>query len=195
MTTKKNWKLKLALAAAMALAAGCHDAPKNAAYEEPSSDSSENNRLLIRMALEENVYTGVANERSVYPKDFRPATAELNPLGARRVDMLIDACRGARGNIHVLRGDEIEEVYVDRVKTVAAALADAGIDPAKVVVVQADHPNNRGVSSDPAWMNFDKFLSEYSPRNPEIGQVSESDSKTPGAGTTGTPGTPQPKGK
>jgi hypothetical protein len=158
---KTKTKLIFGCLASLALA-GCHDAPKSAAYHEPSVDSVDNNRTLIRMALEENVYNGVASERAIYPKDFRPGTAELNALGSRRVDMLIDASRGARGEITILRGDERDDVYADRIAAVQHALSDAGVRD--VTVARADHVGGAGVSSDRAILTYTKLMSEYAPK-------------------------------
>ena len=181
----KKTKLTVLLASLAFAAGGCHDAPKSPAYYEPSPDAVENNRLLVRMALEENVYSAVATDRTVYPKDFRPGTAELNPLGIRRVDMLLDASRGARGEIAVLRGDERDDVYVDRVSTVRQALLDAGIQ--SVTVAGADHTGASGVSSDRAVLTYTKLMSEYAPKATNTGGSSSSSSSNSSNSTTNNP--------
>jgi hypothetical protein len=168
---KRSLLLGLASLTPLALAA-CHHAPTSAAYYEPSADSTESNRLLIRMALEENVYNGVVTERAVYAKDFRPGTAELNPLGRRRVDTLIDASRTARGEIAVLRGDERDDVYADRIIAVRHALNEAGIKD--VTVGRADDVGGAGVSSDRAVLTYTKLMSEYAPKATNTGGSSSS---------------------
>jgi hypothetical protein len=169
-------QIRLILCLASLTFAGCHDGPKTPAYYDPTPDSAENNRLLIRMALEENVYNGVANERAIYPKDFRPGTAELNPLGNRHVDILIDSSRGARGEITILRGDERDDVYADRIAAVQHALTDAGIKD--VTVARGDHVGAAGVSSDRAVLTYTKFMSEYAPKATNTGGGSSSSSDT-----------------
>jgi hypothetical protein len=181
--------LKRSLCVLSLALAGCHSAPTTPAYYEPSPDSMENNQLLIRMALEENVYGGVVADRAVYAKDFRPGTAELSPLGSRRVDMLIDGSRGARGEIAVLRGEERDEVYADRIATVRQALLDAGVKD--VTVAGADHVGAAGVSSDRAILTYAKLMSEYAPKATNTSGSSSSSSSSSNTSTTNNPSAPK----
>ena len=178
-------KAKLAIATlGLIVAAGCHEPAVNRSYETNSPDSIEDNRLLIRIAAEENVYNGVAAERTVYAKDFRPGTAELNALGIRRVDMLVDASRGVHGGqIAVLRGDESGELYSQRIAAVRQAIADAGVNASDITVAKADHSGGGGISSDRAVITYSKYMFEYAPKV-------QSNS---GGGTSGS-GSSQPNG-
>ena len=164
----KNAKLAIATLG-LIVVSGCHEPVVNRSYENPSPDAIEDNRLLIRIAAEENVYNGVAAERTVYPKDFRPGSAELNALGIRRVDMLVDASRGLHGGsgggqIAVLRGDESAALYADRVAAVRQAIADAGVNAGDITVAQADHPGGGSIPSDRAVITYSKFMFEYAPK-------------------------------
>jgi hypothetical protein len=182
----------IVLIATFALAgAGCHSGHVNRSYENPSADSTDSNRLLIRMAMEENVYNAVANERTIYPKDFRAGTAELNPLGSRRIDMLIDASQGTRGYISVIRGDELAEVYSDRVATVRQALADAGVSTTDVKVIKADHVGGAGIPSDRAVLSYVKLMADYIPQGTTVTTSSPNSS----GGTTSATFNNSSKGK
>src|SRR5438105_4331937 len=103
-----------AVFALMLLAGGCASHHKEVQVDQ-SADSVSQNHQLVRMAFAENVYNGVVAERAVYPKDFTPGTADLNDLGAHRVDLLIDASRHASGRIIILRGEADDELYTARV--------------------------------------------------------------------------------
>src|SRR4051812_37122623 len=92
-------------AAALACLVGCSSSPK---VEQPTeeADKAAYNRVLVRAALAENVYNGVATEKSLYPKDFDEGTAKLSELGQSRVRMLIDTSRHASGRVVIVRGEE-----------------------------------------------------------------------------------------
>jgi hypothetical protein len=159
MTTTR-FLLAAALAiASVALGCGSSSGPKQPRVEAQEADMAANNRLLVRMALAENVYNGLAAERAVYPKDFRGGTAMLNELGSRRVEMLIDACSGASGRVTVVRGEEPDDVYDARVATVRKHLADAGLSLEKVAVVKGGAVGGGGFSSDRATLTYYKMIS------------------------------------
>src|SRR5207244_2146585 len=103
-----------------------------------------NNQLMVRMALAENVYNGMASEQAVYPKDFEAGSASLNELGTRRVEALIHVCRGGWGNIAVIRGDEPDVLYDARIAAVQQQFADSGIDMSRVSIAKADHVSGKG---------------------------------------------------
>jgi type IV pilus biogenesis protein CpaD/CtpE len=160
-TTMKNAKTKTVLMLAAALAAGCSSSKP--AQVDQTSDQVEHNRLLVRMALTENVYNGTAADRAVYPKDFDFGSATLNPLGQQRVEMLIHAYRGATGRIVVLQGDEPDAVHAERIATVRQQFADAGFDKEKVNISKGGHLG-AGSSSERAIISFDRLMSEYRPK-------------------------------
>src|SRR4051812_26814020 len=136
MTTKRMWS---AMVIAVALGAGCGSQPKaqTRTVDEPA-DLAEQNRMLVRMALAENVHNAVTTERTVYPKDFEPGTARLSELGSERVEKLVYACSGAgvHGRVVVVKGDADDELYDARVAAVRDGLADAGVDLKDVIVAK-----------------------------------------------------------
>src|SRR5206468_6150325 len=126
MTRKRM--MTIAVAAGLMLAGeACRSrpAPRD---EEQSSDLIQHNRLLINLALAENVHNGVAEERAVYPHDFRAGTATLADLGVRRIAILAHALRDGTSRITVVRGEESDALYDKRVAVVREQLADAGLN-------------------------------------------------------------------
>ena len=161
MTKRAIHGCAMAIAATGILSAdlGCN--AKKQPRVEGTGTSGRENQLLVRMALAENVYNGIAAERAVYPKDFYSGTSRLNELGLRRVGALVDACRDASGRITILRGDESEPLYDARIAAVRQQFADAGLDLERVTVAAGQHVGAPGVSSGQAIMMFDKMMSEY----------------------------------
>jgi hypothetical protein len=152
-------------ALAAAAAAGCaSSAPDKTAQVDQSADEREQNRLLVRLALAENVYNGVATERVMYPKDFDPGTAKLNELGTRRVEALAYACRGGSSRVAVVRGDEPDELYEARLAAVRDELALAGLDAKEINVSQDGQVSGETASTERALLTFDKMMSRYAPQ-------------------------------
>jgi len=157
-----------AAAAVLVAALGC----KSTTKPEPTPPGEmENNQLMLRMMMAENVYNGMASERAVYPKDFNPDTATLTELGKQRVATLLESCKGAKGRVSIIRGDELEDVYTARVAAVRQRFADAGYALQNVTVAKADHVGGGGISSEQAILIFERMLTDYAP--------------TPVGGTTG----------
>lgn len=128
-----------------------------------SADESAQNRLLVRMALAENVYNHVAVERTMYPRDFKPGTATLNALGESRVGMIIDSSRDARGNVSIVRGEEPDDVYQARVDAIRLELKDAGINLDHLTVA-GGIANGPAVSSPRAIITYDRMMTDYQPK-------------------------------
>src|SRR5436190_21089771 len=130
-----------AAAAVLVAALGC----KSTKPEPTKADEMENNQLMLRNALAENVYNGMAAERAIYPKDFNPDTATLTELGKQRVATLLESCKGAKGRVSIIRGDELEDVYTARVAAVRQRFTDAGYTLQNVTVAKADHVGGGGI--------------------------------------------------
>jgi hypothetical protein len=159
----KTRLILLTISGAILGVCGCNSHPANQPADPESMDTSANNRLMIKMAISENIYNGIAAERTVYPKDFVASGASLNELGMRRVETLAEVWRdGASGEISILRGDASDQLYDARLAAVRQQLADAGIDPARVSVTKADHVNTPGDSSDKAVLIYNRMMSDYS---------------------------------
>ena len=164
MTTKNAAQRWALLAMAMlAIAGGCRSSGERTTQVDERPDASENNRLLVRMALAENVYNGIATERAVYPRDFDHGSATLNELGTSRVEMLEEAYRDGSGRITVLRGDASDDLHAARVATVRQHFADAGLDPQRVHVVRGEHSEVEGDFSDRALLSYDRMMQRYAP--------------------------------
>ncbi|MEO6434645.1 MAG: hypothetical protein ABIP55_02640, partial [Tepidisphaeraceae bacterium] len=161
---KKNAKSKIwvwatAATLAAAMGAGCKSIDTRESQVKESSDAIDHNRLLVRLAMAENVYNGIAAERAVYPKDFDPGCATLNRLGTRRVETIVDASRDSTGRVVVVRGDAPDALYAARVAAVREELADAGLNPEEVPVATDTPVGGGGVSSDRALLTYSRMLS------------------------------------
>ena len=187
--TMSNQVRVLAVAAAtamLAVGAGC-SSKKKQAPAEPMTEG-EHNRQLVNMALQENIYNGIASERAVYPKDFNTGTANLNTLGRKRVDALLHASRGAKGKITIIRGDETDEIYTARVGTVRQEFASNGVNVEQINVVKGDHVEGGGISSGQAILIFDRMLQSYTAQQQAGGPAANASNMGPtGAGTNVTP--------
>jgi hypothetical protein len=161
MKTKKAEMWVLMTAAAMAVGMGCSSNKDKHAKVDESADTSAQNHGLIRMALAENIYNGIATERTVYSKDFDPGHTDLNELGMRRVETLISAARGGSGQIVVLQGDAPEPLYTARVASVRRQLADAGINLKDVTAVKGTLVDGETTASGRTLLAFDKMISTY----------------------------------
>jgi hypothetical protein len=145
----------LVLAALAASVSGC----KSTTNVDASADQSEHNRMLVRMAMAENVYNGVAAEGAVYSKDFDYGSATLNTLGERRVATLIHAYRGGGGKVVVLQGEESDETYAKRIDAVRKQFADAGFNNGQVEIGRGTLTG--GSSSERGIVSFDRMMSSY----------------------------------
>jgi hypothetical protein len=181
----KQWWALAAAAALMAGAAGCSSHPKKEAQVSESADLSEDNQLLIRMAFAENVYNGTAAERAVYANDFVRGTAVLNELGAHRVRTLADACRGAKGHVTVVRGEEDDALYADRIAAVRHELADAGLDPDDMTVAKGGLVGGGVTSSDRVVVTFKKMVTDETAA-PRSGSGSSGSSMQSSSGSAGS---------
>ena len=153
----------LALAAAVAVAGvGCKSNKERTVKVDETANSIDQNRLLVRMALAENVYNGIAAERAVYPKDFEPGSTKLTTLGENRVEALIHVCRDGNSRIVVIRGDESPETYDARVKLVEELFVDAGFGTS-ITVAKDSHVTGGGQPGDRAILTYSKMMTTYQP--------------------------------
>jgi hypothetical protein len=159
------WSLATAglLGAAVAAAGGggCKSNDSRDEDVDISADLVEQNRLLVRLALAENVYNGIAHERAVYPDDFEAGTAQLNRLGQQRVEMLIDASRNSTQPVAVLRGGADDQLYAARVDAVREELIDGGIQADAITIAKDTHVGGRGQSGDRALLSYDRLMAGY----------------------------------
>jgi hypothetical protein len=149
---------------------GCSSQNKQQSKADKDADQPRQDRLLVRMALAQNVYNGIATERAVYSTDFDPGSAELNELGTRRIKTLIDAAAGGSGEIVVLRGDAADDLYTARVTTVRQQIADAGAKLERVSVVKGAMVGGGVTSSDRTVLGYNKMLASYQEKDkPQTG--------------------------
>jgi hypothetical protein len=148
-------------AAVAATAGGCKSNDKRDEDVDRSANLVDQNRLLVRLALAENVYNGIAHERAVYPDDFEAGSAHLNRLGEQRVEMLIDASRDSTQPIAVLRGGADDQLYAARVDAVRQELIDGGLQADGITIAQNTHVGGRGQSSTRALISYNRLMADY----------------------------------
>jgi hypothetical protein len=159
------WTAAASLTAAAVLGVGgCNASGAHEAQVEESADRSEQNRMLVRWTLAENVYNGVAAERAVYPKDFDAGGATLNRLGTQRLETLVDASRNTTEPIVIVRGDAADELYTSRVETIRKELIAAGLTGDEANVARDTHVGGGRVSSDRALLTYQRLMSDYAPK-------------------------------
>ena len=156
------WATAAALAAA-ALGGGCQSDNTQEAQVDESADQIDHNRLLVRAALAEGVYNGIAAERAVYPKDFDPSSAVLNRLGTQRIETLASTSRTTRAPIVVVRGDAADDLYAARIESVRKELEVAGIRPGEVAIARDTHVGGGSIPSDRALLSYERLMSDYAP--------------------------------
>jgi len=81
------------------------------------------------------VRAAVVRERTLYPHHFAEGSDQLNQLGRRDLTLLADLFREQPGSLGVRRGDADEVLYQARLESVRTALELAGIDAARVDLV------------------------------------------------------------
>ncbi len=149
------------LGAAVVAGGGCKSNDNRDEDVDISADLVDQNRLLVRLALAENVYNGIAHERAVYPDDFIAGSGQLNRLGEQRVEMLIDASRDSTQPIAVLRGGADDALYAARVDAVRQELIDGGLQADGITVAQDTHVGGRGQSSTRAVISYNRLMAGY----------------------------------
>ena len=162
------WSLATAtaLAAAATVGGGCKSNETRDTDADISADLIDQNRMLVRLALAENVYNGIAAERAVYPDDFDAGSASLNRLGEQRVEMLIDASRNSTQPIAVLRGGADDALYAARVDAVRQELIDGGLAADGITIAKDTHVGGRPQSSDRALISYNRLLAGYAADQP-----------------------------
>jgi len=157
------WSLATAglLGAAVAVGGGCKSNDNRDEEVNTSADLIDQNRLLVRLALAENVYNGIAAERAVYPDDFEAGSAQLNRLGEQRVEMLVDASRSSTQSIAVLRGPADDQLYAARIDAVRQELIDGGLQADGITIAQDTHVGGHGQSGTRSLIIYNRLLAGY----------------------------------
>ena len=181
-TTNRNgkrliWTTALALSAAAVIGGGgggCKSSDQQHDVQvDQSIDHREQNRMLVRWTLAENVYNGVAAERAVYPKDFDPGTAVLNRLGVQRAQILADASRNSTAPIVVLRGDAPDELFDARIAAVRQELIAAGLKAEQITLAKDIPVGGGALPSDRALLQYQRLISDYLPRQQSQGSSTD----------------------
>ena len=175
-----------AVAAAVAALGGCaKNDVKDVQVDQPS-DIASHNRMMIHMAFAENVYNGTAAEKAIYSRDFHPGHATFNELGTRRMETLVDAMRGGKGRVVVIRGDASEELYAQRIDAVREQFIDAGFGAEDIAVARNIHVGGTPMSSERALLTFDRMMSTYQPKQQSGGGTVDSMTLQRSSGSSGS---------
>lgn len=100
----------------------------------------------VREAMDRQEQQGVIAENAVYPYFFDGASADLLPVGERRMALLAEHLKSHPGTLSVLRGDAGNHLYQQRVDTVRKYLHAAGVASSRVAF-SSQPPNGEGTSS------------------------------------------------
>jgi hypothetical protein len=155
-------KTQLILAAAVVVVqAGCEQ-QQQSARDDAMHQETEYNEASVRDAWDQNARNAIVLQRIIHDHHFEPATAVLNDLGKRQVQVLAEAYGNQAVRINVWRGEQPAELYDRRVDVVREALVTRGMDAAKLTFGDG-MPDGSGISSELIW-NAYKQAAEASQR-------------------------------
>ncbi|HWP41043.1 MAG TPA: hypothetical protein VNL70_08955 [Tepidisphaeraceae bacterium] len=133
---------------------GCSKDRKDRQVAEMVPDERTLNTMMVRAALEQDARNAVAAERIIYSHHFHPATASLNELGERQVQVLAEALRDQpEARVSVVQGEAGPELYKRRLEAVRARFAEAGADTGRLHVGPGV-PGGPGISSELIWRSY-----------------------------------------
>jgi hypothetical protein len=89
----------------------------------------------------------IVTQATLYPYHFMTGTATLNELGRRDIGVLAAHFHDHVGTLNVHRAGTAQALYDQRIATVRAALAAAGIAPDQIALADAT-PGGDGMESD-----------------------------------------------
>jgi hypothetical protein len=94
----------------------------------------ERERWVVPTVRDAAVRKAIVVQRTLYPYHFAPDSAELNGLGRKDVDVLIEHFRDLdeSGEVNVRRGDTPEPLYAARLESVRRAFLDAAVEPSRI---------------------------------------------------------------
>ncbi|MEX0655100.1 MAG: hypothetical protein WD534_03965 [Phycisphaeraceae bacterium] len=130
---------------------GCHQQP----HVQPlgSDRYGAANETMMRMTFDQQVQNAIVTERTVYPHHFAADSPRLNALGQRQVAVLAAAFRDrpAEGlsRMNLSRGEAPDALYRARVQQVHAALAQHGVEPGRIEIVD-EVPGGSGIEAERA---------------------------------------------
>jgi hypothetical protein len=133
----------VAIGCAVALVSGCGSHNKKAKAKQSEAekklrDEAELNRTVVNTALDQQVHAGITTGRTIYPHYFRADSAELNPLGEERVDILAGSLdRTQPVVLNMARGHVSDELYDARLATVRDRLVSAGVAESSIELKDA----------------------------------------------------------
>ncbi len=134
-------------ASAMAGVAGC-PGPTAGRLNSPPQGYTEYQHPM----QDDLVYMGdnaLLEDMSVSSCHFVPHTAQLNALGARRLNRYVDILKIYGGTLHYDGAEPDQKMVDDRVDRIRTYLADAGLLDDEVIV-EAGMPGGRGMNADEA---------------------------------------------
>ncbi len=166
---------------------GCHDNAQRA-QDDPlrMQDSTELDSWMVTTSRDEPIRAAIIAQHTLYDYHFQPNSARLTTLGARDLGVLAEAFAKAPGELSVRRGEVSASLHDERVKTVVAELAKAGVAVERMTMTEG-LPGGSGMSS--VWVltvrEGDRTILQESAMKALVG--SESAKGTPlGATATGT---------
>jgi len=137
------------------------------------------NAWLVESLRDTAVENAIVRQHTVFPYQFVRNSQDLNDLGDRDVGILANHFKANPGQLNVRKGTESQELYRDRVETVLARLAKAGVDTERMKLVD-DLAGGDGMTSMEVVIHFNENV---------LGVESDSSSATySSSGTSETKG-------
>ena len=131
------------------LLAGCTGG--NLETRDPNTPSEEQkaaaNEWTINTVSDAAITSALIRQHTLFPYHFNPGLETLNELGERDLASLAAHYRARPGELGVRRGDAPEDLYTARLAVVSKHLQDAGVDTARLKIIDAP-PGGPGLGSD-----------------------------------------------
>ena len=127
------WLLPLAF-----LIAGCEMSPPKEDASNPTEEQkSAANTWMVNSIRDAGISAGILTQHTLFAYHFETGRETLNPLGERDLAVLAGNFKLRPGQLNVRRGDVSEDLYKTRLDYVNRRLADAGVEVARLKIVDA----------------------------------------------------------
>ena len=126
---------------ALAALMGC-DVPPGSGQEQALQ-----NTWLVQSYGDDAIKNAIIAQHTLYPYHFVRNSPVLNPVGKHDLTILAAHFQKYPGELNLARGDARLDVYLARVKTMAAYLKRSHVDPDRIAIADG-LPGGDGILSD-----------------------------------------------
>jgi len=114
---------------------------------DPDGPIGVRNMWAANEIRQASLHQAILNQSTLYPYHFVHATAELNELGWRDMQVLAEHYLAHGGALSVRRAGADDQLYAARLESVQAALTTAGVEPGRVRLSDSP-PGGAGTTSE-----------------------------------------------